>query len=133
MILSASHTKSIFKYFLLATLFVFAILNARQVSADKSFFSVISDLPVMPGLSEVTGSAVKFSTPQGRILEISASGKSGAKLRENDVRSFYLQTLPQLGWEPSNDGSWVREDERLRLAISGIRGVLIAQFSLTPK
>ena len=59
---------------LLLTVFAF---NSGKATAAERFISVIDDLPLMAGLVEVKGSALVFSTPQGRIAEVSAKGASG--------------------------------------------------------
>ncbi|NKB20460.1 MAG: hypothetical protein GKS01_08175 [Alphaproteobacteria bacterium] len=116
----------------LAVLFALAAFNGGKVIAAEGFLSVIDDLPLMEGLAEVKGSALVFSTPQGRIAEVSAKGISGAATQPKKVLAFYVRTLPQLGWKAAGATSWVREGERLRLAVLVKKGVLTAQFSLTP-
>jgi hypothetical protein len=114
---------------MLLTLFAF---NSGKATAAEGFLSVIDDLPLMAGLIEVKGSALVFSTPQGRIAEVSAKGRSGDAARPKQVVAFYARTLPQLGWKPAGAASWVREGERLGLAVLVKNGTLTAQFSLIP-
>ena len=114
---------------MLLTVFAF---NSGKATAAEGFISVIDDLPLMAGLVEVKGSALVFSTPQGRIAEVSAKGTSGNAARPKKVVAFYARTLPQLGWKAVGASNWVREGERLRLAVLVKKNTLIAQFSLTP-
>lgn len=114
---------------LLSTLFIF---SGGKPAKAEGFLSVIDDLPLMAGLAEVKGSALVFSTPQGRIAEVSARGLSGDAARPKKVMAFYARTLPQLGWKADGASSWVREGERLRLAVIPGKDALTAQFSLTP-
>ena len=114
---------------MLLTVFAF---NSGKATAAEGFISVIDDLPLMAGLVEVKGSALVFSTPQGRIVEVSAKGTSGNAARPKKVVAFYARTLPQLGWKAAGASNWVREGERLRLAVLVKKNTLIAQFSLTP-
>jgi hypothetical protein len=46
--------------------------------------------------------------------------------------AFYARTLPQLGWKATGASNWVREGERLRLAVIVKKDTLTVQFSLTP-
>ena len=114
---------------LLLTLFAF---NGGKATAAEGFLSVIDDLPLMAGLVEVKGSALVFSTPQGRIAEVSATGTSGDAAQPKNVVAFYARTLPQLGWKATGASNWVREGERLRLAVIVKKDTLTVQFSLTP-
>ena len=105
------------------------LLTATMALADGRFVSGIADLPLMPGLEEIEESAMVFSKPEGRIVEVMARG---AVTREA-ASAFYDQTLPQLGWRPHRAGDWRRENEILRLDMKdGEYGVVI-QFTLTPQ
>ena len=97
--------------------------------AAERFLSAIRDLPLMPGLTETPGSALVFSKPQGRIVEVAAEGAVAA----GRVLDFYRRTLPQLGWQPDGDRAFRREGERLGLDLTTGRGGLIVRFSLTPQ
>jgi hypothetical protein len=107
----------------LATIFL-----SQPVSAAERFLSVIEDLPLMPGLEEISGSAIVFSKPQGRIVEVAAKGA----ITERTARSFYSRTLPRLGWQRVRPGHWWREGEQLILGLRFIAGELVVQFSLAP-
>ena len=99
------------------------------VAAAERFLSVIDDLPLMPALTEIAGSAVTFSKPEGRIVEVAATGKT----EEARVLVFYARTLPQLGWRSDGAAIWQRDGERLALDIKKKDGVLVVRFSLTPR
>ncbi len=119
--------------FLLHVLAMALILNCGKASANGNFLSVVEDLPLMDGLAEVEGSALIFSTQQGRIVEVSAQSISGDTIRRENVLVFYKHTLPQLGWRPAEVLNWVREDERLGLTVTVNGGKLFVRFLLTPK
>lgn len=117
---------------ILAMLLTLFAINSGKATAAEGFLSVIDDLPLMAGLVEVKGSALVFSTPQGRIAEVSATGRSGDATQPKKVVAFYAWTLPQLGWKAESASSWIREGEKLHLAVDVKEGTLTAQFSLTP-
>ena len=104
-------------------------LTAFGAMAGERFLSAIHDLPLMPGLTEASGSAVVFSKPEGRIVEVAAHGA----VKRAAVLGFYRRTLPQLGWRLDSKGAFVRERERLALGFSRASGRLVVQFSLAPK
>ncbi len=104
-------------------------LSAFGALAGERFLSAIADLPLMPGLTEAAGSAMVFSKPQGRIVEVAAHGA----VERAAVLGFYRRTLPQLGWRPDGKDAFVRDRERLALEFSRKSGRLVVQFSLAPK
>lgn len=98
-------------------------------SQAPAFLTAIADMPLMPGLEEVTGSGISFDKPQGRIVEVSARGRiSPAK-----VRAFYDATLPELGWRVQGDGRYRREGEVLRISFQRTGANLLVRFSLSPR
>jgi hypothetical protein len=93
------------------------------------FVAGTEDIPLMPGLAAVAGSALSFDKPQGRIVQAQAAGK----VTRAAVQRFYGETLPQLGWRPAGDNAWQREGEELRLDYHGRDGELTVGFTLSPR
>jgi hypothetical protein len=112
---------------ILGCLLVFFPLSVAT-QAEGRFVSVIADLPLMPPLVEIPGSAVVFSKPEGRIVEISASGD----VAKEAVLAYYGRALPQLGWHGGPGHRWVREGERLEIGFRRSAGKLMVQFLLAP-
>jgi hypothetical protein len=108
---------------------VIAFLTATMTFAADRFVTGIADLPLMPGLQEIEDSAMVFSKPEGRIVEIMASGA----VSRDAVSSFYERTLPQLGWRRVEAESWLREKEILRFDIRESKEGMVIRFSLTPQ
>ena len=89
-------------------------------SADGGYLSAVDDMPLMPGLAETGDGGIAFDKPTGRIVRAVATGD----VSEKDVRSFYVGTLPQLGWEREKKLELIgdllvfrREEERLEIQI----------------
>ncbi len=116
-----------FRALLLALLFLVPA-PPGAIAAD-GFVSVIEDLPLMEGLAENENAAVTFDSAGGRIAEAEARGNADPA----DVRRFYADVLPQLGWQAVSDGLYERERERLKLVIEadGDGGTVIG-FSVSP-
>lgn len=112
----------------LCALSIMVMAGPGTLAADK-FVSGIADLPLMPGLEEIEDSAMVFSKPQGRIVEIMARGA----VTRNQVQAFYDRTLPQLGWHRKAAGLWQRENELLRFDMRRENKELVIQFSLMPR
>jgi hypothetical protein len=105
-----------------------ALLAFGTARADE-FVTGTEDVPLMPGLAMIDGSALVFDKPEGRIVEAQARGAtSRAK-----VQAFYTSSLPQLGWRKSGINQWRRDAERLKLDFRGEDGHLTVGFTLLPQ
>jgi hypothetical protein len=93
-----------------------ALAVAPAAYAEARFFTAIEDLPLAPGLEEA-GPAFWFDDANGRIIGVVARGWTDPY----EVRRFYLDTLPALGWAYTPgagvDGELVFQRGRERLAL----------------
>ena len=109
-----------------------ALWPAERLRAQPAaFVSVIADLPLMAGLEEDVAAAVVFETDSGRIAQAVASGV----VERRNVRKFYADTLPQLGWHLETPSRYRREGEVLALEFTadpGQPGRVAVHFKLTP-
>ncbi len=113
-----------------AFLAVFSLVMLMVVASARAeeFVTGTEDVPLMPGLTFITGSDLVFDKPEGRIVEAQARGAvSRAK-----VRAFYVSSLPQLGWKKLGRDQWRRDAERLKLDFDGKDGHLTVSFTLSP-
>ena len=95
---------------------------------DVGYVAEIPDLPLMPGLRELSDAGVVFDKPSGRIVEAYAQGE----VTRQAVLAFYGQSLPQLGWRPSGDG-YTREGETLLIEVVEGAEPLTLRFVLRPQ
>jgi len=107
---------------------LFLFLFVPRAWADE-FVAGTEDVPLMPGLKPITGSALVFDKPEGRIVEAQAQGA----LSRAKVQSFYATSLPQLGWKKISADQWQRDAERLTLDFRGEDGHLTVDFTLSPQ
>ena len=98
-------------------------------AANPRFVAGLEDLPLMPGLNELTGSGFAFDSATGRIVEAYATGD----LDQQQVLDFYAETLPQLGWEQASPRGFKREGERLSIEFVKGGNPLTVRFSLAPE
>lgn len=113
------------------TLIIFGLLLLMSLSAlaaEAIYSTVIEDLPLMPGMTEKADDAVVFDKPAGRILETTAE----IAATPEEIKAFYAETLPSLGWQAHAGSAFVREDETLQLDIEKIGDATLVHFSLTP-
>ena len=76
-----------------------------------------------------TEAGMAFDKPAGRIVEAYAHGA----VQTTDVRRFYRQTLPQLGWQRLGRDRFAREDEELEIDYLGADGDLTVRYTLQPR
>src|SRR5215472_5335669 len=86
------------------------LASSLALAAD-AFVPGVDDLPLMPGLSVLSGQDVVFDAPGGRVVEAWAEGR----VSREAVLSFYGSTLPQLGWTAAAPDLFRRDGETLRL------------------
>jgi hypothetical protein len=54
-----------------AVLFL-ALLSVTALARADAFFQSVNDIPLMPGLNEITDQEMVFDKPEGRIAEAAA-------------------------------------------------------------
>jgi len=103
---------------------------AAKTAPKPEFAKVIDDLPLMPGLTVLEDKDVLFIAGPGRIAQTTATGR----IDIDEVYNYYERTLPQLGWKKINARTYERDNERLRLDVSGVNpaATTIVRFSLEP-
>lgn len=118
--------RTFFKSLCAGLLFSLAIQTAQ--AEDTAFLSVLDDVPLMAGLSEVTNGSVYFDTPSGRIVEVFAVGDVSSKR----LHDYYKETLPSLGWQWQSQGVYEREGEFLDITVKMDQETAIVRYSLSP-
>lgn len=103
-------------------------LSPMTAWSAETFVQGFEDLPLMQGLSQVVGNSVLFDTPQGRIVQASATGA----MSQADVLKFYTETLPQLGWTRVAEGEFQREGEMLKLEFNNASPDVEVRFLVEP-
>ncbi len=105
---------------------VLAITSLPAFATD--YLSGISDLPLPDGLVEAKDKSTVFDSAVGKVVTAYASGPGTAAA----VHDFYESTLPQLGWEETDEGNWRRENETLKIDVLGPdAGPVTATFTLS--
>lgn len=115
-----------------------AVCAAAPAFAETRFFSAIDDLPLAPGLSEIAG-GWSVDMDEGLLTEVHAAGQG----RIEDMRAFYLASLPALGWSlsPQRDQTliFLRGREKLMFAFGAPGGrvtlrvrLLVQRASMRP-
>ena len=98
------------------------------LAGEVGYSGVIDDLPLMPGMIEKTEDAVVFDALGGRIVEIGAETQVNAL----DVREFYADVLPALGWQPISLSGFIRDNEILKINSELKENITVVRFSFAP-
>jgi hypothetical protein len=94
------------------------------------FFTSIQDMPLMPGLVELTDQTVMFDKPEGRIIESVAEIESAS---QPEISRYYETALPQLGWSRVAADSYVREGESLKISFETLKGHRFFRVIVAPR
>ena len=110
--------------------FALALICLAPMATARSFLSTIADVPLPDGLEELPDAGFVFDKPQGRIVQLTAS--HNAQITQQALMAFYQNSLPNLGWQPSQSGldllTFTRRGEILRLTFTAD----LVIFDLTP-
>lgn len=109
---------------MMAVVLVAATAMAKTVLVPGS-----DDIPLMPGLEVNADESFVFDTPSGRLVD---AFSSSAEIKMQDVKAYYEQSLPQLGWQKIADNFYQRDGEKLKINFDQISGKLIVKFTLAP-
>jgi hypothetical protein len=82
------------------------------------YLSAVDDLPLTQGLTEQKDKTTVFDAPVGKIVTAYATGN----VKAEDVVDFYDTTLPQLGWEKTESGTYHRKSQTLKIDVLGGQG-----------
>jgi hypothetical protein len=106
------------------------VLSGSALADTPRFFSVISDVPLMPGLAEIGDQSVVFDKPGGRFAESVADlgGQSG-----ESVAAYYASSLPQFGWSAVGQNRYSRDGEVLVFEFEQTQSRGFVRVSLSPK
>jgi len=125
-----------FLYRITLVVFLINIFMVPVVASDiykvdeQQFFESLNDLPLMPGLYELIDEAVVFDKLDGRFIESQAASDS---LSPDQIRGFYEQTLPQIGWKRIGESTFSRQEEELQMEVKNQDGFTVVRFTVEPR
>ena len=111
---------------MIKTLYIFTILCCLTSSPSlaSDFVSGFEDIPLMEGLKQIESDDVAFGNEETRFVE--AQLVVVRKKTFQNVKDFYIKTLPQLGWA-------LQESSQTFLKFSRETDILeISQISTAP-
>jgi hypothetical protein len=126
---SANIVKNNMKNFLLLSLCLFAIscslkhqiksevkkAESIQIKPSQEFVQGSEDIPLIDGMEKVFDESLGFDSSSGSIMSSTYETKNNLE----EVKKFYLETLPQMGWKSSKKKNakvfFKRENEELEI------------------
>jgi len=113
-------------------IFAAALICAAPAHAQATYFTLVPDLPIAPGLAELPSWLGPISYADGsEMFVLQATGEAAPA----DVQRFYADSLSALGWafEPTGEEalSYLRGRERLTLLIAPLGEGTIMRVTLT--
>jgi hypothetical protein len=92
--------------------------KAIPLKISEDFVQGSEDIPLLLGMTKISGESVGFDSSSGSIMSSSYSTKNNT----GDIREFYLKTLPGMDWRVVDKCettlSFKRENEKLEIEFS---------------
>ncbi len=100
-------------------LFTFFSFLATSNTYGQDFVAGFEDIPLYKGMTQQTNNDISFNNEETRYIETTII--SNKKISINDFKSFYIETLQELGWnlKDNNDNllKFYRENDILDFKI----------------
>ena len=100
-------------------IYIVAVLTMLAFGAGAStFIEGLEDVPLPEGITQVHDIGVNFGNEEARFIEIYLESDI---LTFKDIKSFYQNTMPQLGWAQASSSQYAlsfnRENETIEIAL----------------
>ncbi len=106
--------------------FLWAAVVISVSAAAAPFIEGFEDLPIPNGMTQMNSDNVSFGNEEARFVE---AYLTSSKISFRAVESFYMDTLPQLGWTfkgKQNDVlHFYRDGENLDIAREGKKPLVV--------
>lgn len=106
------------------------LLSLAACNANKQHYvNGVDELPVPNGFVEKESSNSSFDTVSGRIVDVVYEGKGSL----DNIKKYYEDTLPELGWKKQTLNLYKREEETLQLKMERNGGnTILLNFVIRP-
>lgn len=100
----------------------------EELLVSEEFVSGSEDIPLLVGMQKFSDGALGFDSAVGSIISSSYS----SNLDKNEVKIFYLKTLPQMGWSvvrnSIDSAKFKRDKEDLEIEFAEENGAKVVRF-----
>ena len=97
-------------------------------SSDKFVYG-LDDIPLYKNMNNNEESLVLFDTVNGRIVSTKINGSENL----SEIKEFYRQILPNLGWNKTKGNLFIRGNEVLEIIYYKSKGESLVEFNISPK
>ncbi len=87
------------------------------------------DLPVYDGFQPSDTKNLIYDSTDGRIIDASYSSQN---VNIVEVKAFYAETLPQLGWRKNKSSEYRRDGESLKINVTTKNNITYLKFTIRP-
>jgi hypothetical protein len=102
-----------------------------EEQASEEFAQGSEDIPLLVGMEKISEESLGFDSDLGSII----SSSYDTKIELQKVKTFYLKTLPQMGWvlvkDVENSASFKREKEKLEIEFVKQDGKKLVRFFIS--
>lgn len=111
-------------------IFLLCILFSYQTqSREEIFVNGIEELPVITNMENMSESLIFFDTNKGRFVQSKIIGDQNI----DQIKDFYDNILPNLGWEKIDKNKFIRKSELMEIKYYKYNKDSIAEFNIKPK
>ena len=113
---------------MIKTFLIALILNCclLTISNAVEFIDGMEDVPLMSDLQQITKDDVYFGNEETRLIEAYLTSK---KINFNNVKKYYIESLPQLGWiyqgNRGNNLLFYRDGETLEVVKESVTPLIV--------
>ncbi len=104
-------------------------MHQNTAGSSQQYVHSTEDLPVYEGFQPIEAKNIVYDSESGRIIDASYF-RSG--ISASDVKKFYVETLPQLGWKKTKTSEYTRDGETLKINIKELKGAVYLKFIIRP-
>ena len=111
-------------------IFILYILFSFQPQCrEEIFVNGIEELPVIKNMQNMPESLIYFDTNKGRFVQSKIVGNQSI----SQIKDFYENILPNLGWEKIDKNKFSRKSELMEIRYYKYNKDSIAEFNIKPK
>ena len=101
-------------------------VTIRPLGAHAAFVAGLEDIPLPGGLNQIENGNLSFGNEEIRLIEVYLTSEN---LSFEEVGRFYLETLPQMGWQLKKNKKqkflFEREGETLEISRESAKPLIV--------
>jgi|GEM_PF-3251367 FlaG/FlaF family flagellin (archaellin) len=109
-----------------------AVQTHAQIHTDTAapFFTLLPDIPLIPGTEELVDESIVFDKPAGRYVRVVSMSDTH---NDGQILHFYKTALPALGWTPKSKNTYTRGQDFLSISTEETENIRIIYVTVEPQ